>query len=198
MRNPRHLVAYALLGAAFLIPLRSEAHGKSDNAYVLFLEKNSVSMSGSLDDLVQARSVREKNRGSMLWFRQAGREYVVTDPEVLHAFAEIHAAEGAQDERQDKLEQELDELDDRLEDLSQQKDDLDDLRGDPEEVKRAMADLEREITAASAKIDRLNAQQEQVGRELDREAADAGRRMRELLERAIESGAAHPVKTTKP
>jgi septal ring factor EnvC (AmiA/AmiB activator) len=191
-------MAYALLGAAVLIPMRSEAHGKSGNAYVLFLDKNSVSMSGSLDDLVHARFAREKNRGSLLWFRQAGREYVVSDPEALRAFAEIHAAEGAQDERQDKLEQELDELDDRLEDLSQQKDDLDDPRGDPEQVKRAMADLEREITAVSSKIDRLNPQQEQVGRELDREAAEADRRMRELPERAIESGAAHPVKTSKP
>lgn len=190
--------ALALVSVAILIPARGAACGKSDDAYVLFLDKNSVSMSGDLEDLAEARSVRKKSGGSTLWFRQAGTEYVVTDPDVVRAFAAIQNVEGEDDERQDRLDREMEELDDRLEELSDQKDDLEDRAEDPDTLERAMAGMERQIEAVAAKIDRLSARQDELGRELERAADETDHRMRELLEQAVASGAARAVPSSKP
>lgn len=187
MRHPIRFAALALATVAILIPVRAAAHGRSDDAYVLFLDKHSVTMSGSLDDLREARAAREKNRGSTLWFRQAGTEYVIGEPDVIREFAGIHAAEGDNDARQERLDRDIEELDGRLEDLSERKDDLEDRVGDREQ-----------LAAVSSKIDRLNAQQEDLGREIERATAETDHRIRELLLRAIASGAAREVGSSKP
>ncbi len=56
--------------------------------YVLFLGDHHTMMSGSSEDTSRAESFRKGNE-QMLWFRQAGREYVVRDPALLHQIQEI-------------------------------------------------------------------------------------------------------------
>ena len=50
--------------------------------YVLFLDDHHTNMSGSMRDIDTARRHR-RNGERLLWFRQAGREYVVRDPSVI-------------------------------------------------------------------------------------------------------------------
>jgi len=50
--------------------------------YVLFVDDNHTTSSGSMDDIKNAR--RFKRPGErLLWFRESGREYVVRDPSIL-------------------------------------------------------------------------------------------------------------------
>jgi beta-lactamase regulating signal transducer with metallopeptidase domain len=61
--------------------------------YVLFLDDQNTHMSGSMRDIETARRYR-RNGERLLWFRKAGREYVVRDPsaidQVLNLWAPVN------------------------------------------------------------------------------------------------------------
>jgi hypothetical protein len=53
--------------------------------------------------------------------------------------------------------------------------------------------MERELAAVSSRVDRLNSEQDVIAKEIERAAMEADRRIRILLEKRIESGAARHV-----
>ena len=58
--------------------------------YVLFLDEHHTSMSGTMRDIEIARRHR-RNGERLLWFRQAGREYVVRDPSTIDQVLDLWA-----------------------------------------------------------------------------------------------------------
>jgi len=205
----------ALLAIAILVPVRLSARApqhdgpaapvSSEDAYVLFLDENSVTMSGSMDDLAAARRLRDERGGQLLWFRESGKEYVVTDPSLLRsvAVARVVDSERAAQARQELMNREQVALEARLEALSHRRDDLTEreIRQQMVEAERsvaaasrqrAQAEMDREIAGASSRIDTLSSERDRIAREIERVAMESDRRIRELLEESIRSGAAHP------
>lgn len=70
--------------------------------YVLFLDDNHTSMSGTMQDVEIARRHR-RNGERLLWFRQAGREYVVRDPSVIDSVLDLWAPVNLVGEQQGKI-----------------------------------------------------------------------------------------------
>src|SRR4029077_10265933 len=58
-------------------------------AYVLLYGPDSAFMSGSSADAERAWRLRGNSRGDLLWFQNAGRDYVVRDPATLKTALEI-------------------------------------------------------------------------------------------------------------
>jgi hypothetical protein len=215
-RRSTRWAVLALLAAAILIPDRLAArspHGNEaaaassqEDAYVLFLDKNSVSMSGNMGDFARARELRGKRSEQFLWFRQGGMEYVVTDPSVLRSVVAAHGTgpELEAASKQARVDAEQAELEARLEALSAKRDELGD-RDSKEQLEQAeryaakaarqrkQSEMDEEIARTSSHIDSVSAQQDDIAKEIERVAMGADRRIRELLERSIESGAARNV-----
>jgi hypothetical protein len=210
--------ALALLAVAVLVPVRLSARAphdgpaaaapaapSSENAYVLFLDENSVTMSGSMDDLAIARRVRDKRGEQLLWFRQNGKEYVVTDPVVLRSIAGAQDVDRnrAAEARQESVNKEQAALEARLEALSHSRDALTEreIRQEMAQAERyaaeanrqrVQADMDREIAGVSSRMGTLSVEQDRIAREIERVAMEADRRIRELLEESVRSGEAHP------
>jgi len=205
----------ALLGAAILVPVRLSARApgndkaeparSSEDAYVLFLDEDSVTMSGSMDDLAAARRLRDKRGEQLLWFRQGGKEYAVTDPSVLRSVVVAGRVdvERAAEARQGRMNAEHAALEARLAALSNRRDELADReiqqrlaqaeRHVAEATRqRVQTEMDREIAGVSSRIGALSVEQERIAREVERVAMEADRRIRELLEESIRSREARP------
>jgi hypothetical protein len=215
-RSALRWAAPALIAVAVLIPVRlaarsphdrdSAAVSSSADAYVLFLDATSVTMSGTMDDLAQARKLRDGRDGPTLWFRRGGKEFLVTDPATLRSIADTQRPEHerATEARQAQVAAEQTELEARLEALSRGRDEAseqtlkralaaDERRAGEASQLRAQAEMERELAAVSSRVDRLNSEQDVIAKEIERAAMEADRRIRILLEKRIESGAARHV-----
>jgi hypothetical protein len=70
--------------------------------YVLFLDGHHTNMSGSMRDIETAGRHR-RNGERLLWFRQAGREYVVRDPSVIDQVLNLWAPVNLIGEQQGKV-----------------------------------------------------------------------------------------------
>jgi beta-lactamase regulating signal transducer with metallopeptidase domain len=216
-RTPIRWAAVGLVAAAILIPVRLAARsdrpegqaatGRSagtDDAYVLFLDRNSVTMSGSLEDLDHAKQLRDGKSEKLLWFRRDGAEYVVRDPAVVASALAARGDEAmrAADRQHREMEAELRALERQLDAAARSQERLADRHAQmsAEEAERKATidarraeELAREVGRASTRVERLGRNQEALGRELERRAMESDRQMRELMERSIESGAARPV-----
>jgi bla regulator protein blaR1 len=82
-------------------PERREPKEREMN-YVLFLDDHHTSMSGSMRDIETAGRHR-RNRERLLWFRQAGREYVVREPSVIDQVLNLWAPVNVIGEQQGKV-----------------------------------------------------------------------------------------------
>ena len=139
-------------------------------------------------------------------FRQGGTEYVVTDPSVLRSVVAAHGMGQEQEaaSKQARVDAEQAELEAHLEALSAKRDELGD-RESKEHLaqaeryaaeaarQRKQSEMDEEIARVSSHIDSLSARQDEIAKEIERVATEADRRIRELLERSIESGAARKV-----
>jgi beta-lactamase regulating signal transducer with metallopeptidase domain len=228
-RHSVRWVVLALLAAAILVPVRLSARTArqhvsaspvADDAYVLFLDENSVTMSGSLDDLAAANAQRESHGTQMLWFRQDGTEYVITDPAVLRSAvaaraggdarkahssrlddaaraeqlrqAERYAADADRLRRQAELERELSRRQGNVDDATraEQLRQAERYAADADRERR-QAEVERELSRAT-QAGASGGTQEDLAREMQRAAMEADRRLRALLEESVKSGAARP------
>ena len=70
--------------------------------YVLFLDDHHTNMSGSMRDIDTARRYR-RNTERMLWFRQAGKEYVVREPSVIDQVLNLWAPVNVIGDQQGKV-----------------------------------------------------------------------------------------------
>src|SRR3954470_6899109 len=93
-----------------------------DHSYAYFAGGGSITMSGDSKDVARARSL--KGSGPLLWFREAGQEYIVRDPDTLAQLEavwkparDLDVAEAALDRQNDALDRQLDQLDARRDGL---------------------------------------------------------------------------------
>ncbi len=195
-----------LAAALILVPVRlsarsPQAAGASTkesavkDAYVLFHDASSVTMNGSPEDLARAQSLRDGKDEPMLWFRQDGREYVVRDPAVLHSASMDPARHAlAADEKRRMIEAEMKAISKQAEEMSRQASDVDAERAAQKaaEAERLAVEGARE-RQLSPRLDALADAQRELQRAIEIQAMESERRIRELLEESIASGAAHPV-----
>jgi bla regulator protein blaR1 len=94
-----------------LLAPREEAAQRKDRdlSYVMFLDEDRTTMSGSSSDIERARRFKRPGE-QLLWFRQAGREYVVRDPAILRQVEALWKPVHVIGEQQGKLGAEQGEL----------------------------------------------------------------------------------------
>jgi bla regulator protein BlaR1 len=189
-----------LAGALIWPPGLAAAAGRSAEAwgYVLFTPgSRDVQMSGSMDDVRRARSIRSDGEG-LLYVRQGATAYVIRDPATLRrtqALFEPQKALGARQSelgsRQSALGQEQSRLG-----AQQAKIGLRQASGTPREAE-ALAheqdDLGRQQDALGRRQDALGRQQDELGREQDRVSRIAEDQLRTLVGEAIRSRLAQRV-----
>ena len=126
--NPR--LARSILTAAALAACLSAApaaaaprhptKASTADAYAL-ATGDSMSTSLAVDEYVR---LREKRSGDFLWFRRAGKAYVVEDPATLAQAREFFGALRALEPEQEALRQKQEALDDEERELDRQQEDL--------------------------------------------------------------------------
>ena len=215
---------------------------KADLNFVLFIDEDRTTMSGSVPgDLDRAKRLKRAGE-PMLWFRMAGREYVVRDQAVLQDVLKlwepvnevgheqgkvgekqgeigtkqgeigtrqgaVGAEQGIIGERQAAIGNRQSALADR-ESRSLSAAQRDELQKERRELDNQMRELDREMRKLDVRMRELDEPMSALNEQmkvLDREMSALNRRMEEavkkaedgmriLLDRAISSGAAQPVK----
>ena len=195
------LASLAVLAAALVSPPGlAAAAGRSADAwgYVLISPgSRDVSMSGSMDDVRRARSVRSGGEG-LLYVRQGAAAYVIRDAATLRraeALFEPQKALGARQSelgaRQSALGREQARLGAQQARLGLQQ--ASSTPRDAEALARQQDDLGRQQDALGRRQDALGRQQDELGREQDRVSRIAEDQLRTLVGEAMRSGLAQRV-----
>jgi hypothetical protein len=174
-RSPLLLAGIAAL-AALAVSLPHAAVAASRTSYILFAPaSDSVSMSGSMDDIRRARALRA-GKEAMLYVRQGGAAYVIRDPETLRAARALFQPQEALGAQQAELGSRQAELGSRQAALGRQQE-----------------ELGRRQDALGQQQDALGRQQDALGREQDRLARIAEEKLQALVADAIQRGIARRV-----
>jgi len=172
LRIPLAVLAAALCAA--MVPASSAAGeersrhrtDRSDrDSYVLAMGQHTMSTNLDFDAFGR---MREKRTGDFLWFRRAGKSYLVEDPATLRQarelFAPIRALEPEQEalgRRQDELSQKEEELDREQDELEGRMDRLTDEDGETED------DGDTEFVVSQETTPPTEEQRAEIERELD-------------------------------
>jgi hypothetical protein len=197
------LAAFAALGTA-LVPATATALAKpaaqfANRVSYVLLEAggDSSSMSGSMDDMRRARSLRA-GKEALLYVRSGGGGYLIRDPATLRRAEAILAPQRALGERQGELGRQQGELGRRQGELGKEQGRLGRLMADA--TARQMAELGRQQGELGRRQGELGQQQGELGRrqgELGREqgrlAVVANDRIRALVADALGRGLAKRV-----
>jgi len=156
--SPTRLFQLCLIAALGLTHAPSSARGdvtasKRDHSYAYLASGGSITMSGNVKDVARARSFKQSS-GPLLWFREAGQEYIVRDPDTLAQLdtiwkpgRELDIAESKLDRQHDGLDRKHDQLDSKRDALEARRDRLSDRDSE-------LADRESEDSvSASARAD---------------------------------------------
>jgi flagellar motility protein MotE (MotC chaperone) len=163
--------------------------------FVMFLDEDTTTMSGDIQDIKRAK--RFKRPGErMLWFRQADREYVVRDPEMLRQIEAIWRPVSEIGERQGTIGAKQGELGARQGALGAEQGEIGARQAAIGAVQGRIGERQAEVGARQAALAEREARQqtaaqrdaieqarralEQQMRELDREIAQLDVKMREL------------------
>jgi len=160
----------------------------SKEPYVLLYGADSAFMSGSMEDAERAQQLRADLRQDLLWFRHAGRDYIIRDPATIETARQILSSPLAVGRREEDLATELGRLVAEQRRLDAQEDSLaaeqvegrgiqNDSRSDQRK------ELERKRQGLDHRIGELGRLHDQVTRKADKE-------LRTLFEQAIEKGTA--------
>ncbi|HEX4497359.1 MAG TPA: M56 family metallopeptidase [Thermoanaerobaculia bacterium] len=188
--------------------------GDGDDYVFLYGGSDSVTMSGSTDDIQRVKRLRSDPKSDLLWFRHGGKEYVVRDAALLQkvkdlskAQGELGARQGALGERQGKLGAQQGELGSRQGAIGAEQGSLAAERGRrgddadtrsldkrEKELEAKMEDLGRQQEALGKQQEELGQQQEKLGEQQEELGRKAEKEMHDLIDRAIKSGAAQEVK----
>jgi hypothetical protein len=195
------LASLAVLAGALISPpsLAADA-GRSAGAwaYVLFTPGSpDVSMSGSMDDVRRARSLRSDGEG-VLYVRQGGSAYVIRDAAALRRAQALFEPQKALGARQGELGSRQAALGQQQSRLGAQQAELGRRQAgtsprDAEALARQQDDLGRQQTALGQQQNTLGQQQNELGREQDRLGRIAEDQLHTLLGDAIRSGLAQRV-----
>ncbi len=190
---------------------KHSSHYSNEDSYILSVGNSTTSTNISIDDYARLRG---KRAGDFLWFRRAGKAYLIDDQATLiearALFAPLRALEPEQEdlrrreEALDEKEQDLDRQEediDRQMDLANGEDEGDDAASpqiapasdaDQRELERQRSEIrsrQREIEAAGRELERversLDAHQDAIERE-------AESKLWTLIDAAVKKGLAKP------
>ncbi len=190
--------------------------GDHGDSYVLMYGggDNSVTMSGTTDNLQKARRLRGNSKDGILWFQWSGKEYVVRDPAMLKQVqalykpvaelgarqGELGGKQGELGARQGKLGAEQGALGAQLgtlaADRARRGGDADDRDLDrrEKEINQKMEELSRQMEDLGRQQEDLGKRQEELGHQQEEISARADKQLHEMMDRAIHSGAAQEVR----
>lgn len=192
------LLALPLVGTGIAAP---SGTGQPDDAYVLS-RGHSSSSNGTLEEL---RDLRRRYSGDFLWFRRAGREYLVRDPRLLGEAAalfdplrELEPEQTALARKQDALGREEEALDREQDDLEREAEAASEkTRGSaskthsaPERQQRALAERQADLARRQRVLDD---EEQGIDRRQERLEKAAEARLWKLIERSIREGVASPI-----
>jgi hypothetical protein len=167
-------------------------------SYILFAPgSDSISMSGSTDDLRRARALRAGNE-AMLYVRQSGQSYVIRDPATLREVRAIFAPQEALGARQAELGARQAELGSRQAQLGSEQARLGSRQADATprqaaELAEQQGELGRRQGELGEQQSALGEQQSALGREQDRLGRIASDKLEALLADALRRGVARRV-----
>lgn len=107
-----------------------------DGSYAYIGNGGSITMSGDVKDVARAR---KQGSGPLLWFREAGQEYIVRDPDTLGQLEAVWKPGRELDTAEDQLDRQHDQLDAKHEQLDGKREQLESRRD-------ALADRASELT----------------------------------------------------
>jgi bla regulator protein blaR1 len=167
-------------------------------SYVLFASNSdSISMSGSTDDIRRARALRNGHE-AMLYFRQGSAAYVIRDPATLRQAKAIFKPQEDLGTRQGELGRRQGELGKKQGELGAEQGRLGTLQANSPprqatELGRQQGELGRRQGELGAQQGELGRQQGELGREQARLGSIAQEKIKVLLADAIRRGLAHRV-----
>jgi hypothetical protein len=197
--SPARLIELCVIAALGLAHAASPAladitASKRDHSYAYITNGGSITMSGNVKDVARARTFKQAT-GPLLWFREAGQEYIVRDPDTLAQLdavwkpgRELDLAESQLDRQHDGLDRKHDQLDrkrdalearrDRLADRDSELADREseesrsasaraDIAKQRREIQQQRQALEAEIHALEQPMSELRTQMDAIQRQLD-------------------------------
>jgi len=186
----------ALSALAMSVAPATAANGQI--TYVLFSPGNdSISMSGSSDDIGRARSLRRGNE-ALLYVREGGATYVIRDPATLAQARALFRPQEELGERQGELGRRQGELGERQGQLGAEQGRLGALQANsPPREAAALAVQQGELGRRQGELGEqqgeLGRQQGELGREQARLAHIAQEQLRGLVADAIRRGIAQRI-----
>jgi hypothetical protein len=209
----RAVATVAAAAATSVHHVAGHVHGarSSEDDYVLLSKDGSVTMSGSSDEVAHVRALAGPS-GEALWFRRAGREYVVRDAALLGRAHELFAPQrklgaeqgelggrqgalgakqGALGAKQGTLGAKLGGLAARQASASEA--DGEKLEREQEEVSRQMEELGSQQEELGRQQEALGRQQEELGARQEKLGQEAEVKLKGLLDDALARGVAQEV-----
>jgi hypothetical protein len=168
----------------------------AQDAWVFVRDAQKVSMSSDLKDLEKARKYLAKFGPGYLWFRDAGKEYVVRDGAILNQVREVVNDEDStalRDAQLDAQDQELERHQQRLDKSEAEIEEWEDGAA-PSELHDAKERLRRAQQDVNRAQEKLAKEQERLGRIEEQRSREMERRMAALIASALREGKAQQVK----
>ena len=180
----------------FALLLGSSAVPAAQDPWVFVRDAQKVSMSSDLKDLKKAQTYLAKFGPGYLWFRHAGKEYVVRDGAVLNQVREVvndGDATAVRDAQLDAQDRELERHQQRLDKSEAEIEEWEDA-ADPSELRDAKERLRRAQEDVNRVQEKLAKEQERLGRIEENRSRDMERKMAALIASALREGKAQQVK----
>jgi phage shock protein A len=154
-------------------------------------------MTGPDVSLNVALAKRDAYGSDFMWFKKDGREYLIRDGMTLDRIEGLFERESAYKPEAKRVRRELRPLERRESELDHQIDALTDRDEGPpltESEEDQLRDLRRELAGVQRELRVFERQEDEIDRKRDAFEADAERAMLPILDQAIRSGAAKPVR----
>ena len=170
----------------------------ASDTWILFHDEQRVTMAGDLSNLKSAQQLFKKFGPHYLWFRHAGKEYVVRDGKVLDKADQIAPGDGEVDAREAVLDQADAELDRHQQKIDQAQDAIEQwedrgAKGD-EKVQRAREELRKAQEQLAREQQKLGREQEKLGKAQEKLAKEMEQKMAELIATSLRDGTAMEVR----
>ena len=149
-------------------------HHDGEDSYVLLSGEHTSMMNGSTSDIERVRKLRGDSKADFLWFRRAGKEYVVRDPAALQKARDLFKPQMELGQRQAELGSKQAELGSRQAALGSQQAALGSQQAamGASQAKLAAEEIGREREGKggndlSARQDELGKKQDELGKQQD-------------------------------
>ena len=167
----------------------------AEDPWVWVRDEQRVTMSGDLKNLDQARKHLKKFGPGYLWFRRAGKQYVVRDGKLLREVEQavrpdevVSSADAVLDRQEAELERQQAKLERHQAALESWED-----KGAGETLAREQKKLARDQEALAREQEKLAREQEKRGQEEERSARALEEKMARLIDQALRQHVAEEV-----